>query len=276
MKLGLINSAWLGSPVGTAEGIRLTREIGFDTIDIQVEPFDCTASERRLIRETCADVELPIISLPCCALGLADFNRPVRQFHIQRARAVLDIAYDFRAQNMLLVVGEYVWQQEVIPARDQWRWAVDGVRALGDHAATLGLEIALELEPFPSSIISSAALMKQFLDEVGHQTVKANLDISHLALVHDPADTVSSLQGRIAHVHLSDCDGHRHGDLPPGRGVVDFPPYLRALQESGFGGVVSIELEYAPDPSLIVEWVREAYASTSALMAGLGLRRASA
>jgi hypothetical protein len=34
MKLGLMGSAWLGSRVGTAEGIRLTKEIGFDTIDI--------------------------------------------------------------------------------------------------------------------------------------------------------------------------------------------------------------------------------------------------
>ena len=37
MKLGLINSAWLGSPIGTAEGIRKTKEIGFDTIDIFAE-----------------------------------------------------------------------------------------------------------------------------------------------------------------------------------------------------------------------------------------------
>jgi D-psicose/D-tagatose/L-ribulose 3-epimerase len=40
MKLGLINSAWLGSPVGTADGIRHTKEIGFDTIDISADPLD--------------------------------------------------------------------------------------------------------------------------------------------------------------------------------------------------------------------------------------------
>ena len=40
MKLGLINSAWLGTSVGTAEGIRYTKEIGFDTIDILADPLD--------------------------------------------------------------------------------------------------------------------------------------------------------------------------------------------------------------------------------------------
>ena len=40
MKLGLINSAWLGSPVGTEEGIRKTKQIGFDTIDIFADPLE--------------------------------------------------------------------------------------------------------------------------------------------------------------------------------------------------------------------------------------------
>ena len=50
MKLGLISSAWLGSPVGTADGIRLTKEIGFDTIDVFADPMELDARELRLIR----------------------------------------------------------------------------------------------------------------------------------------------------------------------------------------------------------------------------------
>ena len=63
-----------------------------------------------------------------------------------------------------------------------------------------------------------------------------------------------------------------HGDLPPGRGVVDLKPYLAALRDVGFDGVVSIELEYSPEPDKIVEWVTEAYQSTAAMMAELGIR----
>jgi sugar phosphate isomerase/epimerase len=269
----LINSAWLGSPVGTEEGIRLTREIGFDTIDILIEPDELDARERRLIRETCVDTGLPVVSLPVCALGIADFSAPVRRFHIARAREVLNVAYDLHAENMLLVVGEYLWQQEVIKPEDQWKWAVEGVRALGEHAAALDLKIGLELEPFKLSIINSAAAMKRFLDDVNHPAVLANLDISHLALVHDHADQIRLLQGRIAHVHLSDCDGRKHGDLPPGRGVVDFPPYLGALRDAGFDGTISIELEYSPDPAAIVAWVEEAYTATNELMGQLGIRQ---
>ena len=114
--------------------------------------------------------------------------------------------------------------------------------------------------------------MDRFLKEVAQPNVKANVDVSHLALVKNPADQIAKLRGRIAHVHLSDCDGKQHGDLPPGRGVVDFPPYLKALAATGFDGTISIELEYSPEPDKIVDWVREAYQSTDQLMSTLNIR----
>ena len=191
---------------------------------------------------------------------------------MRRAKAYLDLAYELEGRNLLLVLGEYTWQQEVIAPRDQWKWAVEHVRELGDHAAGLGLEIALELEPFHLSLINDLPKMMRFLDDVGHPAVKANVDVSHLALAKTAPPDLAGLAGRIAHVHFSDCDGQKHGDLPPGRGVVDFPPYLQALKATGFDGALSIELEYSPEPAKIVEWVREAYTVTDRLMQAAGIR----
>jgi D-psicose/D-tagatose/L-ribulose 3-epimerase len=73
-------------------------------------------------------------------------------------------------------------------------------------------------------------------------------------------------------VHISDCDGKVHGDLPPGRGVVNFGPYLSQIAALGIDGAVSIELEYSPEPGRIVEWVKEAYTATDRLMREHGLR----
>jgi sugar phosphate isomerase/epimerase len=273
MNLGLINSAWLGSPVGTAEGIRKTREIGFDTVDIFADPLETPVQERKLIRETARESGLPIISVCCVALGIADFNTPVRRFHFERCKAYLDFVFELEARNLLLVLGEYLWQQEVIQPRDQWGWAVEEVRRLGQYAETLGLEIALELEPFKLSLINSVDAMDAFLKDVGLPNVKANLDVSHLALVNTPAEAVVKLKGRVAHIHFSDCDGKVHGDLPPGRGVVDFLPYLREIKKTGFDGTLSIELEYSPEPDKIVDWVTEAYTATDRLMREAGIRR---
>jgi sugar phosphate isomerase/epimerase len=63
-----------------------------------------------------------------------------------------------------------------------------------------------------------------------------------------------------------------HGDLPPGKGVVDFPPYLDEIKKLNIPGAISIELEYSPEPEKIYEWVLEAYQSTSKLLKQAGLR----
>jgi len=272
VKLGLINSAWLGTSVTTAEGIRKTKAIGFDTIDIFSDPLDIDIKDRRSIKDTCREVRLPVISVCCCALGIADFNPAVQRFHVSRCKAYLDFVYELEAKNLLLVVGEYIWQQEVIPARAQWQFAADNVRALGEYAARLGVEVAIELEPFKLSIVNTLDKMDQFLKDVNHPAVRANLDISHLALAHTPPESIPRLKGRIAHVHFSDCDGKVHGDLPPGRGVVNFTPYLQQLKNLGFDGTISIELEYSPQPEKIVEWVTEGYQETNRLMQSLGIR----
>jgi sugar phosphate isomerase/epimerase len=272
MKLGLINSAWAQANRETAFGIQMTKEIGFDTIDIFADPLDLDARERRLIRRECARRQLPIVSVACVAVGLIDFNPSVQRFHMDRCRRYLDLAYEFEARNVLLVLGEYIWERQVIPPAEQWKTGVNAVRELGKYAAGLGVEIALELEPFQLSLLRDIDCMVRFLDEVNHPAVRANIDISHLLLSGTRPEEVRRLKGRAAHVHLSDCDGKVHGDLPPGRGVVDFIPYLQEIKALGIDGAVSIELEYSPEPAKIVEWVREAYEATDRLMRQVGLR----
>lgn len=272
MKLGLINSAWAQANKDTAYGIRQTREIGFDSIDIFTDPLDIDVKERRLIKRECDRAGLPIISIACVAVGLIDFNPSVQRFHLQRCRAYLDLAYEYEAKNVLLVIGEYLWQQEVIPPTEQWQLGVRNVRELGKYAADLNLQIALELEPFHLSLVRDVETMVRFIDDVNHPAVKANIDVSHLQLSRVKPEELRRLKDKAIHVHLSDCDGQKHGDLPPGRGVVDFAPYLREIKALGIDGALSIELEYSPEPEKIVEWVREAYQATDKLMREAGLR----
>ncbi|MBM4071470.1 MAG: sugar phosphate isomerase/epimerase [Planctomycetes bacterium] len=272
MKLGLINSAWAQAGKDTAYGIRMTKEIGFDTIDIFTDPLDIDVKERLLILRECEKAGLPIVSIACVAVGLIDFNPSVQRFHMQRCRAYLDLAYEYRASNVLLVLGEYIWERQVIPPQEQWQTAVKNLRELGKCAADLGLQIALELEPFKLSLLNNVDSMVRFVDEVNHPAVQANIDVSHLLLSGTAPEEVRRLKGKAIHVHLSDCDGKVHGDLPPGRGVVPFAPYLRAIKDLGIDGVISIELEYSPEPDKIVDWVREAYQATDHLLREARLR----
>src|SRR4051812_13733518 len=174
MKLGLINSAWVQAGRGTAYGVRQTKAIGFDSIDVFADPLDTDAMERKLIRTECEAAGLPVASVACVAVGLIDFNPSVQRFHVSRCRAYLDFAYELGADNVLLVLGEYIWERQVIPPEEQWKTGVAHLKALGDYAGTLGVKIALELEPFNLSLLNDVASMVRFIDDVGHPAVKAN------------------------------------------------------------------------------------------------------
>jgi sugar phosphate isomerase/epimerase len=273
MKLGIINSVFEQAGVDTFTGLKHISRIGFDCVDIFTEAAALSKKDAAAIAMAAKKLGLPIVSLPVVALGLVDFNPPVRQFHLERCKRYIDLARRWGARNILLVLGEYIWQREVIPPDDQWAWAVEACRVLGDYADGKNIDIALELEPFRLSLLNNVREMVRFIDDCGHPRVRANIDISHLVLSDTSPAELARLRGKAVHVHLSDCDGKVHGDLPPGRGVVKFAPYLQAIKELRIPeGVVSIELEYSPEPDKVVEWVEEAYLATSRLMDLTGLR----
>src|SRR5204863_2187405 len=92
MKLGIINSAFGQAGVDTATGLKHIARIGFDCVDIFTEADGIPKAEVSLVARTCDKLGLPIISLPVVAVGLIDFNGPVREFHVERTKKFIDLA----------------------------------------------------------------------------------------------------------------------------------------------------------------------------------------
>jgi D-psicose/D-tagatose/L-ribulose 3-epimerase len=272
LELGMISSTWFGTHVGTEEGIRKAKEIGFDTYDIFEDPLDIDDATRKLIKETCEDAGLPIRSCVCVAFGLVDFNPSVQRFTVDRVKAYVDQCAYFNGRNVLLVIGEYYWDGEVFPREAIWEMARDRCREIADHAATKGIEIVLELEPFTEALVGTTDNLVAFVKDVDRPNFRANADISHLHLSDASFEDVKKMTGLIGHIHLSDCDGKVHGDLPAGMGVTPIREYLQAIVDTGYEGTVSIELEYSPEPDKIVEWAARAYDGTAAIMREIGVR----
>jgi len=272
LELGMISSTWFGTGIDTEAGIRKAKEIGFDTYDIFEDPLDIDDATRKMIKDTCAAVGLPIRSVVCVAFGLVDFNPAVQRFTLDRIKAYVDQGAYFGANNVLLVVGEYYWDGEVFPRTAIWDMAKDLVRQSGEYAQSKGLEIVLELEPFTEALLKDVHELARFVNEIGHPAVRANADISHLHLAESSVADVAVLTGLIGHIHLSDCDGKVHGDMPAGMGVTPIKDYLQAIVDTGYEGTVSIELEYAPEGTDIVAWAQRAYDGTAAIMTEIGVR----
>ena len=274
MEIALIDAVWEGTPLEGLPGLVKAKEIGFDAIDVAFDPVGQPPAAVQQMVENVRAGGLPVRSVVCVSLGFAgDYNSSVQRFHVERAKRHLDLAAQLEARNLLLVIGEYVWQQEVIPAADQWAAAVLNTREVSYYAGNLGLELALELEPWKFAFLNSIEAAVRLMDEVDVEACKVNLDVSHLWPMGASADQIGALAGRISHAHISDCGGKVYQNLPPGRGTAPLRDYLAALVETGFDGVLSVELGPPPAGEEAEEWVREAYRETVKLMQEAGAAR---
>ena len=139
--------------------------------------------------------------------------------------------------------------------------------ALADFADSHGVRFAVETGPETSDVLGD------FLDSLNSTGVSVNLDPANLRMVtgDDPVKAVHRLKKYIVHTHAKDGNRLAIGDpeiiygivhpvptefqgvrfyeeVPLGTGSVDFPAYLKALEEIGYKGFLTIEREAGETP----------------------------
>ena len=96
-------------------------------------------------------------------------------------------------------------------------------------------------------------------------------DTGHLAAAGgDPVELIRRHADRLTHVHLKDFTPEPFGFHPLGRGSVDIPGVIRALQQAGYDGWATVELdEYDGAPGAAAA---ESFGYLQSLMAAEGAR----
>ena len=81
----------------------------------------------------------------------------MRRYHIDRAKHVVDLAAAIpTVRNICFVPGEYMFQQRLLPPKLEWEQViVAATQEVGRHAAERGLDLAIELLPFPFAFVNS-------------------------------------------------------------------------------------------------------------------------
>ena len=230
--------------------------------------------ERRLVKDECDRLGLPIVSLPCVAVGLIDFNASVRDFHIERVPGLSRPGLRVRGQERAAGDRRVHLESRGDSARaSNGGWASRPCASWAAGPRELGLEIALELEPFPLSLINNVDTMDRFLDDVDLPNVLANLDISHLVLSQVPPEEIRRLRGprgARAPVRL-----RRQGARRPAARAAAWcrstPTCARSRPWSWAIASSRSSWSTRPSRSKIVEWVAEAYRETDKLMQAAGI-----
>lgn len=185
---------------------------------------------------------------------------------IELSKRVLDLALDLETDVVTTHVG-------LIPKDSnsaRYKVMQEACFELSRYADSMNAHFAIETGP------EKATILKGFLDSLGSKGVGVNLDPANLVMVagDDPVQAVYTLKDYIVHTHAKDgrkllkhldpedMYGSPEKDilrkkafieLPLGEGDVDFPKYLKALEEVGYRGFLTIEREVGECPEVDIE-----------------------
>ncbi len=223
-------------------------------------PEGMTVSRRREIMTAMRDNGL-VFSALCGDLGFG-FTDPERNpERIERSKRILELAKELGTD----VVTTHIGVIPKDPKHERYLIMQEACRTLAEYADSMDAHFAIETGP------ETAEVLKAFLDSLESRGVAVNLDPANLVMVtgDDPVKAVYTLRDYIVHTHAKDGvkifdkdpemvyhlveDALAHlgtafREVPLGEGSVDFPRYLRALDEVGYRGFLTIEREVGERP----------------------------
>ena len=225
-------------------------------------PENLTPAKRRELLDMVKSNGLRFSAL-CGDLGEGFFRRERNQELIERSKRILDLAKDLETD----VVTTHIGVIPEDPSHPRYGVMQEACFTLSRYADSIGSHFAIETGPEPSVVL------KRFLDGLHSTGVAVNLDPANLVMVtgDDPVEAVYNLKDYIVHTHAKDgimlqrtnpeyiyrvtpkpeeLEGIRFfREVPLGEGSVNFQAYLRALEDVGYRGFLTIEREAGADPS---------------------------
>jgi len=250
------------------DGLLRVRGLGFRNVeliawnrDILVEYY--TPHRVAALVRLMADEGLALSEFVFSPAGIAELDASRRAAAVEDFKRAADTARALGATIINSVVAtpfgiatprllELPETQEVaidLPRGLDWaegyRIYVDALRDCCTVCERVGLRYALEAHPHRWATTAMSFL--RLIDHVGSPALGVNMDPSHMFPCGDlPQMAAYELGDRIFHTHVSDNDGQTNAHWRPGKGKIDWAGMLAALDDVGYTGVISIELEDVP------------------------------
>lgn len=236
-----------------AQGIQVYATTG------ELSPEMMTKEKRREFLKMVKDHGL-IISALCGDLGHGFGNSEKNPELLEKSKRILDLAKELETD----IVTTHIGVVPADPAHPRYGVMQQACFELAQYADSLDAHFAIETGP------ETSATLKRFLDGLHSTGVAVNLDPANLVMVteDDPVRAVHTLKDYIVHTHAKDGRRNFYRDpeviyglveeemlasesfteLPLGEGKVPFPEYLKALDEIGYHGFLTIEREVGEEP----------------------------
>ena len=148
----------------------------------------------------------------------------------------------------------------------------DRLRQAGAEAARHGVTIVLETHP---DLMTNASVALQTIQAVNHPNIRINFDTANIYFYNRDVEAAAELRQivpYVAAVHLKDTDGgFKHWHFPAlGRGIVNFREIFAVLDEAGFTGPCTLEIEGIEGESKSRRLICDRIAESLGYLRGLG------
>src|SRR3712207_5336346 len=184
MKVAMHN--WMrAEPVETT--IRRLARYGYDGIEISYDSVELapgapgTAAVRRMLEESGIEC-VGSISLMFAGRDLIHADPAVRESSVDYLKKCITMVKELRngGGTMSIVPSEVGKVKEMASPEEEWAWAVEGLKALRDHANAEGVRIAIEpLNRFETNFLNRHDQALLLAQEVGPD-VGVCLDVYHM------------------------------------------------------------------------------------------------
>lgn len=255
MRLAFSTNAYLNHSFPDA--VRRLAGIGYRGVEIMADvphawPAYLLPEQKQAIRDVLAASKLAISNVNAFMMHAVNDPRQkywhpswiepdahYRQIRIDHTKRALTLAKELGAPCITTEPGGPL---EGRPWGECLKLFVEVLKPVVEHAEKEG--VPLLVEPEPDLLIETADQYLEFTRRIQSPMLGLNFDIGHFYCVKDePAPTVHKLKEHIRHVHLEDIAATRvHHHLIPGEGVIDFGGTLKALEDVGYAGWVTVEL----------------------------------
>ena len=217
----------------------MAKEIGYDVVELPILDKNVANAAKWGKKLD----ELGLLRSGGCAHGPDDnmiSQEPkIRRQGIDANKAILDCC---AAAGCTVMVGNSASALGVFsgspPSEDEFKWAVEGMQEVAEHAQKVNVKIAMEaLNRFEAYFVNCAEDGLKFVKAVNHPYCGMMYDTFHAHFEEkNIPNAIRTLKDVLLHVHISECDRST-----PGQGNVRWDQNFDTLHEIAYNGFLVVE-----------------------------------
>ena len=211
--------------------------LGYDGIEISGEPnkYDTAHVNKLLEKYNISCWGSHSIMMP--GRDLVHENKSVRQDTISYMKNCIQMVHALHGSIFVIFPTECGRLSRVASPKEEWKWAIEGIKEITDYAANLQINVGIEaLNRFETHFINRHDQALALADEVSPE-VGVALDAFHMNIEEvDPLKAIRKVGKRLIDFHVAD-----NNRRPPGEGSYDWKKLIETLHEVGYDAYLTQE-----------------------------------